>query len=90
MKDLFLKERFYFTIVLICVLFLLGMGIPFFYLLGLLTLMTLIILTALDLSLLYRVKAGIDASRQMADRFSNGDENDVEIELKNSFHLKLN
>ncbi len=65
------------------------MGIRFFYMLGILTLMTLIFLSVLDLFLLYRVKAGIEASRQMADRFSNGDENDVEIKLKNSYPFEV-
>ncbi|WP_228547316.1 DUF58 domain-containing protein [Nonlabens antarcticus] len=51
----------------------------FFILLGLLF---------VDFLLLYRSKNGVEASRVLPDKFSNGDENTVEIKLRNNYGFK--
>jgi uncharacterized protein (DUF58 family) len=48
----------------------------------------LIGLLVVDLFLLYRAKNGVDASRVLPDKFSNGDENPIEIKLRNTYGFK--
>jgi len=47
------------------------------------------ILTLLDFFLLYSNRHGITASRKTANRFSNGDQNQVKITLENHYNIKL-
>jgi uncharacterized protein (DUF58 family) len=48
----------------------------------------LIGLLVVDLFLLYRAKNGVEASRVLPDKFSNGDENPIEIKLRNTYGFK--
>lgn len=81
---MYLTRRFY--IALILIILLLGSGYAFapFFMIGQLALLGLVLLSLIDGYLLYRV-SGIQAFRQCADRFSNGDENEVIIRVENSY-----
>jgi len=47
-------------------------------------------LFALDIIILYRNKVGIDAHMRTAKRLSNGDENPIQIEVKNNYGFRVN
>ncbi|GAE21874.1 DUF58 domain-containing protein [Bacteroides pyogenes] len=81
---MYLTRRFY--IALTFVILLLGSGYAFapLFVAGRWALLLLILLVAADGFLLYRVR-GIRAFRSCADRFSNGDENEVRIRLESSY-----
>ena len=42
-----------------------------------------------DVVLLFRLRQGIDAAREMADKFSNGEENPVRLVLRNHYQHKV-
>ena len=75
---MFLTRRFYIALVL--VILLLGSGYVFapFFVIGQWALFVLLLVVLADVYSLYRIR-GIRAFRQCADRFSNGDENEVSI-----------
>lgn len=81
---MFLTRRFY--IVLIVVILLLGSGYVLapFFVIGQWTLFVLLLVVSADVYFLYRIR-GIQAFRQCADRFSNGDENEVSIRVESSY-----
>ena len=81
---MFLTKRFY--ILVLVVILLLGGGYLFgsLFIIGQLGLLALLLALAFDGYLLYRTK-GIQAFRQCADRFSNGDENEVSIRVESSY-----
>lgn len=81
---MFLTRRFY--IVLVAVILLVGSGYVFapFFFIGRWMLVALALLLSADAYSLYRIH-GIRASRQCADRFSNGDENEVKIRVESSY-----
>lgn len=81
---MFLTRRFY--IVLIVVILLLGSGYVLapFFVIGQWTLFVLLLVVSADVYSLYRIR-GIQAFRQCADRFSNGDENEVSIRVESSY-----
>ena len=87
-KATFLSKRFFQILIALVLLFILAffferlqgyLVMGFFILCGLLL---------VDLFLLYRSKNGVDASRVLPDKFSNGDENPVEIKLRNNYGFK--
>ena len=81
---MFLTRRFY--IALVVVILLLGSGYVFapFFVIGQWTLFVLLLVVLADAYSLYRIR-GIRAFRQCADRFSNGDENEVSIRVESSY-----
>lgn len=81
---MFLTRRSYIALVL--VILLLGSGYVFapFFVIGQWALFVLLLVVLADVYSLYRIR-GIRAFRQCADRFSNGDENEVSIRVESSY-----
>ena len=81
---MFLARRFYIALVL--VILLLGSGYVFapFFVIGQWSLFVLLLVVLADVYSLYRIR-GIRAFRQCADRFSNGDANDVRVRVESSY-----
>lgn len=81
---MYLTNRFY--IALVVVILLLGSGYAFapLFVIGQGLLFALFLLVLVDGYLLYRIR-GIQAYRHCADRFSNGDENEVSIRVESSY-----
>ena len=85
LKDTYLQPLFFKVLFAIVVLFV----IAYFQerLLGVAQLLTgsLVVLTVLDVILLYRNKIGIQADRQLPEKLSNGDQNPIYITVTNRF-----
>ncbi len=62
---------------------------PVIFTVGLALLSFLSVAILIDIFLLYSKKKGIDAYRLTTNRFSNGDENKVAIELENEYGFKI-
>ncbi|WP_435578421.1 DUF58 domain-containing protein [Gilvibacter sp.] len=92
-KSLYLRNRFFAVLIGIVLLFVLSFFSEDLYGVARLLLTILLVLTVLDILLLYRNKLGIEAQRELPEKLSNGDENDVKIKLRNSFrftaHLRI-
>ncbi len=84
----FLNRIVYYILLAVAVLFMLSYFVPFLFRVAQL----LLVLTALglltDFFLLYRIKKGIDAERDLQPRLSNGDENRITINLHNHYDFK--
>ncbi|NDV66448.1 DUF58 domain-containing protein [Bacteroides sp. 224] len=89
---MFLNQRFYLVCTLIILLFVVGYAFSSLFIIGQLAFVVLLIALVVDCWLLYAVR-GITASRTCADRFSNGDDNPVQIRVENRYsfaiHLKV-
>lgn len=81
---MYLTRRFY--IALVVIILLLGSGYVFapLFVIGQWVLFAFFLTVLTDGYLLYSVR-GIQAFRQCADRFSNGDENEVSIRIESSY-----
>lgn len=79
-----LNRRFY--IILSLIILLMGSGYAFapFFVIGQWALFVLMLAIAAEGIMLYRLR-GIQAFRQCADRFSNGDENKVDIRVESNY-----
>ena len=89
LKPLFFSKRFYWTLAGIIVLFLLSYGIPFLFTISKLALLVFLILVIIDYGSLYIPAKPVLLKRVMNDRFSNGDENKVEVYITNNYPFRI-
>ncbi|MGP2569694.1 DUF58 domain-containing protein [Ornithobacterium rhinotracheale] len=92
LKTLYIQPLFYWLLFAIIVLFVLGLLSPLFFSVaqGVLALFSIVFIV--DVVLLYHLKQGVQSSRELPEKFSNGDENPVRIDVKNlyPFGIKIN
>ena len=81
---LYLTTRFYLVAGLCIVLFIASFLYPVIFLIPKILFWVFIILVIIDYLFLFIFSKGPSAKRLMADRFSNGDENKVEVQVKNN------
>ena len=83
--DLFLKQRIYIGLSGLIVLFLIAFYIPVLEPIAWVALIVFIVFCIIDYSLLFFTKKYLHTRRVTGHRFSNGDENPIEIVVKNEF-----
>ena len=86
----FLNNRFYFAIAIIAMLFVVGFFIPVFFGLAKVLLFGLLLITLVDIFLLFSVKNGFTVERIIPERLSNGDENRIQLNIKNNYNITIN
>jgi uncharacterized protein (DUF58 family) len=84
-KSLFISRRWYQLGVAVIVLFVLSYGVPVLFVVAKLALLFLVVVTLLDYVVLFATRQPVEVERQMADRFSNGDENKVLLRARNRY-----
>src|ERR1700730_5279598 len=85
LKPLFFGRRFYLLLVNIIFLFIVSYWFPFLFQVSEILLLFLIGLLLLDYMVLFSGKTGIEIERIVPERFSNGDENKVQLALTNHY-----
>lgn len=88
-RSLYLKRRLFVVLAVIVVLFVLGHFAPAFAVAAEVALWATAALLVLDVLLLWRVRRGVEARREMPDRLSNGDDNELRIHLENHYRFPL-
>ena len=87
--DLFIKQRFYIAIAMLVGLFILSFYIPVLEPISVALFFIFVILCLMDYSLLFFAKRDSFAKRISNKRFSNGDENKIELIIKNEFPFSV-
>ncbi|WP_316806048.1 DUF58 domain-containing protein [Pedobacter agri] len=88
--NLFLKDRFFAALGFCIVLFLLKFFFTWLGDIPEIATVVVFILLFVDVFILYRIQQGIDAQRFTSKRLSNGDENPIQIEIKNRYGFGVN
>ncbi|HLK31429.1 MAG TPA: DUF58 domain-containing protein [Puia sp.] len=88
-KSLFFGRRFYTSLVIVIVLFVLSYGLPFLFNISKLALAALALFTLLDYMILFFRRDPISVKRSVPDRFSNGDQNNVGIHIANNYSFAV-
>lgn len=86
---MYLSRRFYIIAVVVIVVVALGAVVPQLLVVGRVLLWLLVAAVAFDCGLLWMRRHGIGASRTMAPRFSNGDDNEVALRLESDYPIPL-
>ncbi len=90
-KSLYLTQRFYVSGMILAAIFITGYFYPLFFSIGKAVLILVSVLFFVDLTLLYSKKTkALKASRNLPERFSNGDNNKVRLELENRYNFGIN
>jgi uncharacterized protein (DUF58 family) len=89
LAPLYPAKRFYFLLVAIIIVFVVSYGVPVLLPAGKIAFLFLLALSLLDYIVLFAGKNKISASRQMAERFSNGDENKVYLTVSNGYTFRI-
>lgn len=87
-KPLFFSSRFYWSLVTVIAIFLLSYIWTFLFVVGQLSFIFLVALVILDYCILFFNKKGVMAVRELTERFSNGDENKVQLQLKSHYPFR--
>ncbi len=88
-KDLFLSNRFFYAMFGIIVLFIVSFIFSSLLVIAKLFFFVFLALVLVDILILFGTKKGIVAVRELPEKFSNGDDNTINILLKNNYSLKV-
>lgn len=83
-KSLFLNKRFYIFISTIIALFFIGQYIGFLYYIALVMLILFVGTALYDIFLLYINNNRLEVSRELGDKLSNGDDNEIILKVRNN------
>ncbi|WP_298894262.1 DUF58 domain-containing protein [uncultured Psychroserpens sp.] len=89
-KPFYLQNRFFYACIAIMVLFVLSFLFPRGFAIVKLILLLLVTLTVLDTIILFAAKNGVVGRRILPEKFSNGDENPVNLILNNYYTFNVN
>jgi len=89
-RSLYIAPRFFVIGSALVFILILAYLIPAIFLLAQGALLIFIALIIVDFAWLFLVKKGVEAERKCADKFSNGDDNPVEIWLQNNYANRIN
>lgn len=88
-QSLYLQKRLFIALAILVLCFVISFTLPRLLDYVKIGLAVVIGLTVLDIFILYLVKNGVTASRELPDKLSNGDENPVQIILKNAYSMPV-
>ncbi|MGN6569368.1 MAG: DUF58 domain-containing protein, partial [Flavipsychrobacter sp.] len=88
-KNLFLTNRLFAGLAISAVLFLLSFFFNWLGVIPIIFFVGLMVLTLLDVLMLYRIRKGVFAKRQAPERLSNGDDNELDIFIENFYPFNI-
>jgi len=89
MKNLYINNRFFFTLIGVGVLYAFAFFFSFLMIVGHIVLLLVFLAAMVDYLLLFREKDGVLAQRILPEKLSNGDENPVKVDIKNKYSFKI-
>ncbi|MFI5154292.1 MAG: DUF58 domain-containing protein [Chitinophagales bacterium] len=87
--SLFFSRRFYWIWVGIIILFVFSYGLPFLFPIAQLAFAFVLLLTIVDYMIIFSRKDPVLVNRELTDRFSNGDQNKVNLYITNQFSFAI-
>lgn len=88
-RPLYFSRRFYWSFVAVIMLFILSFFWPWIMSVAQVALVFFIFMVLLDYAILFLRRSGLKVVRQVPERFSNGDQNKVQLMLKNRYPFKV-
>ena len=90
LKSLYIRQLFFYILLSIAGLFFLSFFFQQLFIFAEIALLLLFVAVITDLIILFfSIKNPVEADRILPDRFSNGDENKINLELSNNFPFKI-
>lgn len=89
MKNLFLNNRLFFALFGVGIFYIFGFFFSVFLTIAHLALLLVFIAFIIDYLFLFNTKNGISAIRILPEKLSNGDDNEVKLDVKNNYNFKI-
>lgn len=89
MKNLYLNNRFFFTLIGVGMLYAFAFFFPVLMWVAHIILLLCFLTIMVDYLLMFNQKNGVSAQRILPEKFSNGDENPVKIDIKNNYNFTV-
>jgi len=89
LKSLYINHLFFYILMGIGGLFFISFFVKWMFVVAQVLLLLYLLVTIIDIFVLYYSKKGIETLRELPDRLSNGDENMIRISLKNNYPLPV-
>ncbi len=89
MKNLYINNRFFFTLIGVGILYVFAFFFSILMIVGHVVLLMVFLAAMVDYLLLFREKNGVSAQRILPEKLSNGDENPVKVDIKNNYSFKI-
>lgn len=89
MRKLFIGNNLFYAGILLITIFLLSWKIPVLFIVAQIGLLIFVSLIITDAIFLFSKKEGIIAHRELAERFSNGDENPINLHMENRYGFPI-
>src|ERR1035437_5960365 len=89
LKSIYINQLFFYILLGIGGVFFISFFVKWLFDVALVLLMLLLLVTIIDIFVLYSGKKGIEAERELPDKFSNGDNNIIQISLKNNYPMPV-
>ena len=89
LKSIYIQHLFFYILLGIGGVFFISFFVKWMFDMAMVLLVLLLLVTVIDLFVLYTGKKGIEAERELPDRLSNGDNNIIHIRLKNNYPLPV-
>lgn len=84
-RGLFFRLRFFVLLALAVAIFLLAFVYPGLMVVGRISVLLLVVLLGVDIVLLYQARSGLQGERRAPSRFSNGDENEITVQVRSLY-----
>ena len=85
---LYTNRRLYVALTAVVAVLVLGFPFPVFFTIGKILFLLAVLLLIADFAMLFGVRKGLEGKRIVADRFSNGDENPIYLQLFNYYRFQ--
>ncbi|TGV04464.1 DUF58 domain-containing protein [Flavivirga rizhaonensis] len=88
-KPFYIQPRFFYAGIGIVVLFALSYFIPLLFNIAQLSILVLVLLFFLDFLIVFVGKNKLEATRIVPDKFSNGDNNQITLDIRNNYSISI-
>lgn len=89
MKNIYINTRFFFALIVVGVCYVFAFFFPFLMLFAHALLLICVLTFIVDFLLVFNKKKGVEAQRILPEKLSNGDENEVKIDIKNNYPFTI-
>ncbi len=89
LKGLYISERFYLALTIVVVMMVVGFFKSVYYYIAVPLFFAAVVIFFIDVALLFANRNAIEARRDMMDKLSNGDENDIQILLQSTYRFTV-
>ena len=88
-KPFYIQNRFFYACIILMIMFVISFVFPRWFIIVQLLFLVLLVFTTLDIILLFSAKKGINGLRILQEKFSNGDQNIIQLSIENYYKFPI-